>query len=825
LKKCEFSRSYFLSKLRGKFKSIATQIEDRFSVFSKVFEGKPTSEFASESTILRRQKLARIGYTIILSLVLCTVFYFPSENAVSYLYSAMGEIANEDVISPLTADIEPFERDSQQKETLAQRVPPIFDYDENTIPQWLTKWKVAFKNIRKEFYSDPKQNLRGSAVLDRLSKKVFDYTGQTLRPRDLLYLHENRFNNRVEDTFFKLTDFLKARYISNIDVFFSYYATGITMRQYHGGLRETLITDVSRIWSLDQAREVLSRYPSIIKDKQLYNPRVMVEIIDYLIPANLSFNQVETEQRINQYLQASKQPVIKIRKGDVLIHRGEKLTEQHLQLIASLKELTSPLAIIKRFVLTALLLFAFFYILFSLHLGYHRFWSLPFKDIWLFLTVTTVTVLGLKYGSQWLQVIFSNYGFGQLTDFLIPVAAGGILLQLMIGRTASYAFAIAITALGCVFLDQAFIYAVFTFVTTASAVYTVGDCRSRADLFKCGAWSGFIGAVTVLAFGTVQALGFKETPWISILAVSFFAFLSGIFSTGLTNFVTPFFESIFSYTTSLKLMELANFHHPLLHSLMMKAPGTYHHSVIVGSLAEIAADQIGANGLLARVSAYYHDIGKMNKPLYFIENQSPGNNPHDHLQPSMSAKILFSHVKNGVKMGRDYRLGSKVIGIIEQHHGTTLASYFFNKAKESEDASTGPVDENHFRYPGPKPQTREAGIVMLADACEAATRSIADPTPGKIQAMVHHIITKRFLEEQFANCELTFKDLQLIETHFTRTLVSLHHHRIEYPGQKSATSSKAQAQSHTQSTTNTPSHSHSHAHSHAHSGLKHFEKK
>ncbi len=229
-----------------------------------------------------------------------------------------------------------------------------------------------------------------------------------------------------------------------------------------------------------------------------------------------------------------------------------------------------------------------------------------------------------------------------------------------------------------------------------------------------------------------------------------------------------------------------NFLYTLLHSLMMKAPGTYHHSVIVGSLAEIAADRVKANALLARVSAYYHDIGKMNKPLYFIENQTPNSNPHDHLQPSMSAKILFSHVKNGVRMAREYNLGSKITNIIEQHHGTTLVSYFFNKAKKAEKPEHDHVSDNDFRYPGPRPQSREAAIVMLADACEAATRSINEPTPAKIQAMVHSIITKRFLEEQFAECDLTFSDLQIIEESFTRTLVSLYHHRIEYPGQRKA---------------------------------------
>jgi putative nucleotidyltransferase with HDIG domain len=282
-------------------------------------------------------------------------------------------------------------------------------------------------------------------------------------------------------------------------------------------------------------------------------------------------------------------------------------------------------------------------------------------------------------------------------------------------------------------------------------------------------------------------MGFKNPPWLNIVICVSLSFLSGIISAALSGALIPLLESSFGYTTSLKLLELSNFNHPLLHNLMMKAPGTYHHSVIVGSLAELAADRIGANSLLARVAAYYHDIGKMNKPLYFIENQSPNNNPHDHLAPHMSAKILFAHVKNGVRLGREHHLGDSINNIIEQHHGTTVANYFYNKAKflcsESEDDSQMP-QESDFRYPGPKPQSREAGIVMMADACEAATRSIADPTPSKIQSMVQSIIQKRFLEEQFTDCDLTQKDLKLIEDTFVRTLTSLYHHRIEYPGQK-----------------------------------------
>ena len=246
---------------------------------------------------------------------------------------------------------------------------------------------------------------------------------------------------------------------------------------------------------------------------------------------------------------------------------------------------------------------------------------------------------------------------------------------------------------------------------------------------------------------------------------------------------SPIVETLFGYTPNIQLIDLANMNHPLLREMIVRAPGTYHHSQLVGILAEAAARAVDGNPLLARVGSYYHDIGKMKKPQYFIENQK-GDNPHDHLTPTMSALIIEAHVADGIEMAREYKLPKLIMDFIPEHQGTKLIGYFFNKAKRFENKHVDEVHESEFRYPGPKPQTREAAIVMIADACEAATRSIADPTPVKIQAMVHHIITKRFLEEQFSDCDLTLRDLQVIEEVFTRTLVSLHHHRIEYPGQK-----------------------------------------
>jgi putative nucleotidyltransferase with HDIG domain len=240
-------------------------------------------------------------------------------------------------------------------------------------------------------------------------------------------------------------------------------------------------------------------------------------------------------------------------------------------------------------------------------------------------------------------------------------------------------------------------------------------------------------------------------------------------------------------------MELASMDHPLLRELMLQAPGTYHHSMIVGTMAEVAARAIGAKGLLAKVAGYYHDIGKIRKPLYFIENQFSCENRHEKLAPSMSSLILISHVKDGVELAKQYKLGKPIIDIIQQHHGTSLIAYFYNKAIElrskikqhRKGVELPPVNIEDYRYPGPKPQTKEAGLVMLADMAEAACRSLPNPTPARIQGMVSKIINQAFTDGQLDDCELTLKDLHQIAKHFYQILAAIHHKRIEYPQQQS----------------------------------------
>jgi putative nucleotidyltransferase with HDIG domain len=259
------------------------------------------------------------------------------------------------------------------------------------------------------------------------------------------------------------------------------------------------------------------------------------------------------------------------------------------------------------------------------------------------------------------------------------------------------------------------------------------------------------------------------------------AALSGISSALLVSALVPVIEWAFGYTTDIKLLELGSLNQPVLKRLILEAPGTYHHSFLVGNLVESAAESIGANPLLSRVAALYHDLGKLKNPLYFAENQRRGENRHDKLQPTMSALIIKAHVKDSVRIAEENGLGSELRDIIEQHHGTTLIQFFYRKALEQHEGSGAPPGESDFRYPGPKPQTREAGLVLLADSVEAAVRSLPEKTPSRIQGMVHTIILDKFQDGQLDECDLTLRDLNQIERIFVTVLQGVHHARPEYP--------------------------------------------
>ncbi len=368
----------------------------------------------------------------------------------------------------------------------------------------------------------------------------------------------------------------------------------------------------------------------------------------------------------------------------------------------------------------------------------------------------------------------------QTMQYLILVPAGSMLLTIIFDSRIGFFGTVVIAFLVASVRGNDYAIALSSLIAGGFGAYTVRDIRHRTQIFRSLVFI-FLGyALSILALGLEQFESFE-----TIATQLSFALANSVFSPVVTYGLLIFFEKAFRVTTDLTLLELSDINHPLLRQLSEKAPGTFHHSMVLGNLSESAAEAIGANPILARVGAYFHDVGKSLKPEYFVENQIGAHNKHSRLRPRMSALIIASHVKEGAELGRQHRLPEKIVDFIYQHHGTNRISFFYEKAVKQaarkQDADS--IREEDFRYPGPKPQSKEAGIVMLADSVEASIRSVEYLTPPKMEEHIEEMIRQRFLEGQLDECELTLRDLSKIREAFLKILVGIHHQRIRYPDQ------------------------------------------
>jgi putative nucleotidyltransferase with HDIG domain len=371
-------------------------------------------------------------------------------------------------------------------------------------------------------------------------------------------------------------------------------------------------------------------------------------------------------------------------------------------------------------------------------------------------------------------------------EYLIFVPAASMLLTIIFDSRVGFYGTVIIAYLVAGIRGNDYAVALAALVAGALSVYTVRDVRNRTQIIRSLGFI-FLGyALTILALG----LEYSQ-PWLTMMNELTFALANSLISPVLTFGLLVFFEKVFKVTTDLTLIELSQFNHPLLKLLSEKAPGTYHHSLQMATLAEAAASAVGANEVLARVGALFHDVGKIEKPTYFVENQKGTRNRHDKLAPRMSSLILQNHVKKGIALAREYNLPQEVVDFIPQHHGTTRIDFFYRKAQklaENSDDETklDEINEQDYRYPGPKPQTKETGILMLADSIEAAARSLDDPSPQRLEQMIDELFKKRFGEGELDECPLTLKDLTKIKQAFLGVLVGVYHGRVKYPEEDTA---------------------------------------
>lgn len=492
---------------------------------------------------------------------------------------------------------------------------------------------------------------------------------------------------------------------------------------------------------------------------------------DELIVPNYVFDSEATRQKEQEAVDAV-DPVI-IQEGQLLVSQGEVVTREiyrKLELSGAIDPNRSLAPLFGSFLLSALLTGGFLFMLIRSKI----------KDLLLspkiLVTVYGLLLLqlGVFFGVGYIGVDFTTYAY-----ILAPTAFVVLLLRILIDERVALASAFITMIAGSVVVTfgQSTNFMTLVYVATGSflAVFLVEPKIQRKRLFISGVLLGFANIIMVIALLLLRNV---QVSWEMAMYLSGFAVISALLSIVLTFGFLPFLEPWFGVLSSGRLVELMSPTHPLLRKLLMEAPGTYHHSMMVANLAESACEAIGADGLLARVASYYHDLGKTERPLHFIENQQGGGNPHDRLTPEESADIIMAHPYDGADLLRRYKLPKEIIDIAEQHHGTSLLKYFYVKAKEDPDKE---VLESRFRYPGPKPQSREAAVVMIVDSIEAAVRSQKQPTPEKIRMLVRTIIRDKLADGQFEECELTTKEIWRVGESACETLTGLFHERIEYP--------------------------------------------
>lgn len=720
--------------------------------------------FSSEKAAKRDRFILLLLTTLVLTLLVA-----PDQHAPTTLYKA-GHIAVSDVRASRDYLVEDRKLTIEKQSDAAAKVPNVYLYDD-TVPESaverLKKALAALSSIK---------SLKGDPEREQLKKNLsaalgFEPSIQEINPL-VRFRPDQHFYADLEKLLRKI---YSRRVVADLRPFLSDQLSGI----YLTGRNDEKLSDnvlSEEPIDLESARKALlgSRLSSPHSPEQQI---AVKNLLSRLMKPSLRYNREKTDELRAVASQSVKPVLLQINRGEMIVRDGDRVSAEQEMKLAAMASETSLLGRISSLTgvlgIVALLL----YFPYRFALKNIRKFRPSYKDILLlailasghFLLLRTLYAITPSLLVAFPSIDTSGY-------FLIfPFAASAIMVRIFVNSEVALVFS-AICAPLAGLMYGSIPVVLYSLLGSVIGAHGVRHCDSRSIVFTAGLKVSVVNVAMALSFQMLSRDFFS----IQTVYVLIFAFAGGIAAAVLASGGIPLFESLFQYTTDIKLLELTNLNSPVLRELMVRAPGTYHHSVVVGNLVEAAAEAINANPLLARVAAYYHDIGKISKAQYFIENQSSGENRHDRLSPSMSALILIAHVKEGAELARHNRLGQPIAEIIRQSHGTALIKYFYQRAQEQ--ALPGQtVDEHDFRYPGPKPQTREAGLVMLADAVEAASRTLSDASPARIQGLVQKIINNIFIDGQLDECELTLKNLHEIAWSFNQILAGIHHQRIDYP--------------------------------------------
>ncbi len=703
----------------------------------------------------------------------------------------VGDIADRTIKAVHAFTVEDEIATTEKRLEATREVPVVFQLDLRVNSRLESELRSAFGYARRAIAEERRAiDLPGTALLpeksyERLLNELKSSLPGLDQGRVLEICLRAAFNSELENQLVSILRSALARpgVVLTRDLLVRYRDRGIVLRNSVSGSSRDLI-DPIRVRELDQAREDVRRRIAELTAIGERDRAPLLGLLESWLVPNLGFDETET-RRAELAAQSDVDPVlIQVKRGRAIVRAGDEITLRDMLLLGALKQGKLPGRVIGRFA-GVLLLMLFLQFAAWRYLDVSRKRLRPHVDYFLlFVVIQVASLFAVKAHFVLSDLVAASSTFRDLQDstlfyFLGPFTLGAVLTALLINFNVSLFFGLFFSVLVALLTGDLRML-IYSLNGCLAAVFLLNQYRERSALMRAALLIGFLNVVTVLAlrlYTEPREFSLGEFGWGSA-----FAFGSAIFAAMMASLILPILESSFGITTDVRLLELSNLNTPILRRLAIEAPGTYHHSIIVGTLAEAAAESISANALLVRVGAYYHDIGKLRKPDYYVENQIYGGNKHESLSPSMSSLILASHVKDGLALADDIRLAAEVRDMIPQHHGTRLMTFFFRKAVEAADDKSGAVNEKEFRYPGPKPQTREAAILMLADQVEAASRTLQDPSPGQVRSMIKRLIRSTIEDGQFDECDISVRALEQISNAFERVIVGMYHHRIEYPG-------------------------------------------
>jgi cyclic-di-AMP phosphodiesterase PgpH len=695
----------------------------------------------------------------------------------------VGQISDRDVRAVQDVTYEDRTATDTKRAEAVAGVPALYQLDSDRIIEREKSISTAFSDARDILAENsiaPETKL-APVVEQELLKKLESKVGRVFPSGILPVFLRRNFDSELENRILKTLDtVLRDGIISDRGQFLKDQRSGILLR--HSSLPfEYPLADAFMARDLSAAKEFVRQSR---RDFSGFSPRDQAAVIQFLETAlfpTLLCNVMETESRRTEAASRIQPAEARIRQGQFIVRRGEQITPTILLQLNALINLRRPRSLIWQFGGYFLLASILVYSLWRYFVFYQTRHRRIRNHTILILTIIIIALLTIRLATALADILserFERFSDPSVLYYGIPFAFGALLTTLLVDVNLGVISSIILAILtGLFYGDMAL--AAYLMMGSMAGIYSIRQYKDRAAILKAGLTIGVVNILCLAGLGILRQMPLRLSDLLDQLVL---ALISGILASTLASMLLPALETLFKITTDIRLLELSNLNAPMLRRLSVEAPGTYHHSLMVATLAEAAAESIGANPLLARVAAYYHDIGKVLKPEYYVENQAYGANKHEELSPSMSFIIILSHIKDGLQLAKEGGLPRRIADMIPQHHGTRVMTYFYEKARNRVEGEGNGVMADDFRYAGPKPQSKEAAIIMMADSVEAASRTLDDPSPAQIERMIDRLAEDIVNDGQFDECDITLRDVKIVKARFLKILAGIFHHRIDYPG-------------------------------------------